>query len=202
MDFFLDHNLLHYDGEDVSLEWNPGDIINPDLVDPTCYSVDVEVYWYDAINSAWNFFQALASSLNNTGVAKDLPNILTGPDSIEDYVVPMVFRIVPRVNDISLIPDFLLPLLQQRQIGIWSSIAYKVTKSSEEHTVPTICRDWISRETRTAVDILSVSTPCPCTMRQARRVNSGLFELRRKRMRNFFNPGAKNCFVSISLGYV
>lgn len=205
VDFFLDHNLLHYDGDKVTLQWNPSDIINPDLVDPTSYSVDVEVYWYNVNNSTWNFLQDLVDNLNNTGVAEGLSDVLAGPESIEEYTVPIVFRIVPSINDASLIPDFLLPLLEQRQIGIWSSVAYKVTKSSAEHTVPGICRDWIAQETRSTVDILSASIPCPCTVRQAKRVNSGLFELRSERhdsMRNFFNPGARNCFVSISLGYV
>ncbi len=201
VDFVLDNNLLHYDGDNITLTWNPNDIINPDLVSPILYSVDVEVYWYDIHNNTWNFIKALANGLNNSGLATNLSNSLTDLDSIEDYIVPIVFRIVPIAEDTSMIPDYLLPFFQNDEFGIWSSIAFKVTRNRQEEHVPGLCQDWISRENS---GTLTASIPCPCSVRQARRVNSGLFELRSRRhasLRSFFNPGARNCFVSILLGY-
>lgn len=203
VDFVLDHNLLHYDEDNVTLMWNPSDIIDPDLVDPVAYSVDVDLYWYDIRNNTWNFFKSLANGLNNTGVAMDLSDTLSGLDSIQDYVVPIVFRIVPTSENSSVIPDFLLSFLEKREVGIWSSVAFKITRNGQEDLIPGLCRDWIIEESRTANDILSASIPCPCNVRQARRVNSGLFELRSQRhahLRSFFNPGAANCFVSTLLG--
>ncbi len=201
VDFVLDRNLLYYDGDKVTLLWNPSDIINPDLVTPTDYFVDVEVYWYDVRNSSWNFFKTLARGLNNTGVM-NLSNVPTGPDRVEDYIVPMAFRIVLNAENSSLIPNFLLPFFERREVGIWSSIAFKVTSNGQESSVPGLCSNWIMQENSAAADDV-VSIPCPCNVRQARRVNSGFFELRSQRhasLRSFFNPSAENCFISTLLG--
>lgn len=204
VEFVLDGKLFHYDGNNVSLRWNPDGIINPDIVSPTAYSVDVEIYWFDAKNQSWYFFQYLANDLINNGIAENLSDIHTGPEN-QEYIVPIVFRIVPNAESTSAIPDYLLPFIQQREIGIWSSSASKVTKRDQEELVPRLCRDWIAKQNRSSGDILSSVIPCPCNLRQARSINSGFFELTGQRhalMRSVFNPGAKTCFASTSLGYV
>lgn len=197
VEFILNRTLLHYDNDDITLMWNPNDVLNPDLIPPTDYSVDVEVYWYNIHNNTLNFADTLATDIDNTAVAKNLS--LTGLDFIQEYIVPIVFRIVPRARNLSLIPDYLLPFFEGREIGIWSSTAFKVTKNGQEALIPGLCHDWVSQQTTTMLS----TVPCPCNVRQARRVNSGFFELRSQRhasLRSFFNPGAESCFVSTLLG--
>lgn len=204
MKFVLNNTLIHYDGDAVDVLWNPNDVIQPDLVNPAFYFVDIEIYWYNNRNSTWNFFQTLARGLSNTGKAVNL-QVFSGPSSIEEYIVPIVFRVVPRADNFSLIPNFLQPFLERREIGIWSSYAFKVTRSGQQHLLPGLCQDQLSLVTRTADDITFATNPCPCNRRQARQVNSGVFELRSPQdatRRSVFNPDATNCFVSISLGYV
>lgn len=205
VDFVLDQNLLHYDGDNITLLWTPSDIISPDLVSPVLYSVNIEVYWYNIHNDTWNYFKGLANNLNNSGIAANL-STLFGMDGVtSDYVVPIAFRIVPRIKDYSLVPDFLRPFLEQDRIGIWSSVAYKVIRNGQEHLLSGLCHVSIQQLNMTSGDeTLLASVPCPCNARQARRVNSGFFELisqRRVRIRKLFNPDADSCFVSQMFGY-
>lgn len=196
----LGQGLLQYDNDRITLMWNPNNIVNPDLVPPTAYSVDVEVYWYDVYNNMLNFADRLATDQNNTGVALDLS--FTTLDFVQGYIVPIVYRIVPRVRNPSLIPDYLLPFFERQEIGIFSSTVFKVTQTGQEDRIPDLCRDWISQHNRTVGDMLS-AVPCPCNVRQARRVNSGFFELRSQRhasLRRLFHPGAESCFVSTLFG--
>ena len=197
----LNQSLLQYDNDRITLMWNPNDIINPDLVPPTAYSVDVEVYWYDVHNNMLNFTDRFATDLNNTGVAQNLT--FPALDFVQDYIVPIVYRIVPRVRYRSLIPDYLLPFFERREIGIWSSTVFKVTQTGQQDHVPGLCRDWLSQLNNRTMEVTLSAVPCPCNVRQARRVNSGFFELRSQRhasLRRLFHPGAESCFISTLLG--
>lgn len=200
--FDLDRTLLYYDGDNVTVFWNPTSFINPILAPADSFSVDVQVLWYSAQNNSWNLLADIAGGLNNSGVASNL-DPFTGPLDVSDYVVPIAFRIVPRIeNNSQVIPEYLLPFFERGEVSVWSSVAFKVVRSDQEARLPELCQNSISSSNRTAEEILNEAVPCPCSIRQARRVNSGFVEHRSHRqtvLLGFFNPDAQTCFASVVL---
>ena len=209
-------NIIYSEQDNITLTWNPEDIITPDILAPTSYYVSVEIYWYDTQNNSWNLFQEVAHKLNNSGEA-EISGIQPGPHlnsmnfpqgvtqkssqpGTEFSIVPTAFHVVPKLEDASTVPHYLERLFQQENFGIWSSVAYKL---NYDYYLSDLCQDWIDTQLQTGDDIQERVPSCPCTTTQARRANSGYTELRSPGStlrQEFFNPSADACYLSMVFG--
>lgn len=197
--FRMENILLYSDGDNLTLNWNPHDVIPPQLQSHIVeHTVKIEVYTYSFHNETWFLFQQIASNINNSGEAF-FPTLQPGPGSYEHNVVLMAFRIAPLVENSSSsdIPEYVQSLISADQIGIWSSVAYKVTTPDYNSVAPSLCQEWATEPT--GLIHVDSNPPCPCNILQARQGNSMFLEMLGERadmVREFFHPGATSCFIS------
>ena len=198
----MDRILLYSTGDNLTLNWNPRDVIPPPLrSDIVINSVKIEVYTYSFENESWFLFQEIASNTNNSGEAF-FSNLQPGPENSIHSIVLMAFRIAPLLDSssISSTPDYVHSLINADQVGIWSSVAYKVATPQYDTLTPGLCREWVTQQSRNIGSILAENNPpCPCNIQQARQGNSMFIQIlgeRAEMVREFFHPGAAACFIS------
>lgn len=198
----MERILLYSTGDNLTLNWNPRDVIPPPLgSDVVINSVKIEVYTYSFENESWFLFQELASNTNNSGEAF-FSNLQPGPENSIHSIVLMAFRIAPLLDSssISNTPEYVHSLINADQVGIWSSVAYKVATPEYDALTPGLCREWATQQSRNiGSSLVENNPPCPCNIQQARQGNSmfiQILEERAEMVREFFHPGAAACFIS------
>ena len=188
--------LLHSDGDTVTLSWAPSDILPTEMANPSDYRVRVDVYVHD-FREGWSWYQLL-SIVENTGII-NVSSLSPGP--YPDLLVPMAFRV--SAVDSAVLPGYIRPLVRDRQIGIWSPVAYKATSSDYVTSAQQLCQNWVRQQSLTGREILQRTPPCPCRAEQARIGNSMFIEQRSStatQLSRFLYPGAATCFLSTTIG--
>ena len=187
--------LLHSDGDRVTLTWTPADVLPPEVADKDDYQVSVEVYAY--ISNAWSLFQEFADAVDNTGTAV-IPKLNFGPNRT-DPIVPISFRV--KVADSVNLMDYIRPVVQAGQVGIWSPVVYKIADPG--FITADLCAQFVESQAISGSDLLQKTISCPCRVSQARHGNS-MFEEQRSGIaamtRKFFYPNADTCFLSTITG--
>ncbi len=182
--------LLYSDGDRVTLTWTPSDVLTTEIAAPNDYQVTVEVYAY--ISNAWTLFEEL-DTVVNTGTT--IIQILEpGPDG-RDPIVPIAFHI--KAADSVNLEDYIRPVVQAGQVGIWSPIAYKI--ANPNYLAADLCEQFLQNQEISGTDLLQKTISCPCRANQARIGNSMFLEQRSTtavQMRRFFYPDAASCFLS------
>lgn len=187
--------LLYLDGDQVTLTWRPSDVLTTEIADPNDYRVTVEVYAY--ISNAWSMLEEL-DTVVNTGETV-IQMLGPGPDGY-DSIVPIAFHI--RVADSANLENYIRPVVQDGQVGIWSPVAYKIADLS--YMAADSCAQFVQNQQIPGTDLLQKTTSCPCRASQARIGNSMFLEQRSMtaiQMRRFFYPDADTCFLSTVTGY-
>lgn len=205
----MERILLYSAGDNFTLNWNPHNVVPPPLrSDVVIHFVKIEVYTYSFENESWFIFQEIASNANNSGEAF-FSNLQSGPENSTHSIVLMAFRITPLLDSssISNTPEYVQSLINADQVGIWSSVAYKVATPEYDTLTPVLCHEWATQQSRNIGPILVANNPrCPCNIQQARQGNSMFIQIlgeRAEMVREFFHPGAAACFISTaSLTYV
>ena len=188
--------LLHYDGDPLTLQWNPSDILPMEISHPSNYFVSLEVYAFNSESWSWFLYQTLEYYVENSGEFT-VTSFPSAPPNFTDPIAIIAFRIV--ANDSETFPDFIRPIIQQKEVGIWSYIVYKPTQSNYTTQAPGLCEDWHIQNQN--VFLWGFFLPCPCRTDQARMENSGFSEITSPfdiKLRQFLYPGADTCFQSSS----
>ena len=185
---------MYLDGDQVTLTWTPSDVLLTEIADQNDYSVTVEVYAY--ISNAWSLFEEL-DTVANTG-STVISGIRSGPTG-SDPIVPIAFYIKPA--DSANLVDYIRPLVQSGQAGIWSPVAYKVVDPG--YVAADLCEQFVQEQQISGPDLSQETVACPCQANQGRIGNSMFLEQRSStavQMRKFFYPTAATCFLSTVLG--
>jgi hypothetical protein len=187
--------LLHSDGDMVTLSWTPTNVLPPEIAGKDDYRVAVEVFAY--ISNVWTLFEEFANTVANTGVTL-VPNLSFGPNGT-DPIVPIAFSL-KAVDSVNL-TDFIRPIVQAGQVGIWSPVVYKITDPG--YIVADMCAQFVASQPTTGPKLLKKAISCPCRLSQARHGNSMFQEQisgTAVMMRKFFYPKADACFLSTITG--
>ena len=186
--------LLYSDGDRVTLTWTPSDVLSTEIASQNDYPVLVEVYAY--ISNSWSLFERL-DMVENTGTAV-IPRLRSGPNGT-DPIVPIAFRIT--AADSSSLKDYVRPVIQAGQVGLWSPVAYKL--ANPDFVAADVCKEFVQNQPLSGAELLQKAIPCPCRTDQARIGNSMFLEQRSNTavlMRRFLRPDAATCFLSTTIG--
>ena len=158
--------LLYSDGDGINLTWTPSDMLPTEIANPNDYQVTVEVYAY--ISNAWILFEEFDSVVNSGTMVISM--LMAGPNGT-DPIVPIAFRI--KVADSVNLKDYIRPVVQAGQIGIWSPVAYKIASPNDRGAE--MCSEYF-RNQISEFDVLKKAISCPCRADQARVGNSMFLE--------------------------
>lgn len=194
VEFEMPGVLLYSDGDAVTLTWNPTDVLPTEIANRNDYWVNVEVYAYTS--NVWTPFEDFGV-VANTGFTV-LHSIRPGPVG-EDSVVPIAFYI--KAADSVNLEEYIRPVVQSGQAGIWSPVAYKI--ASTDYTAAQLCAQFAENQEINGPELLQNTVPCPCRADQARLENSMFLEQNSStatQMRRFLYPNAATCFLSTVTG--
>lgn len=186
--------LLYSDGDRVTLTWTPSDVLLTEIAGQNDYQVTVEVYAY--ISSVWTLFEDFGTVVN-TGTTV-IPMLKRGPNG-GDPIVPIAFHI--KAADSMNLENYIRPVVQTGQIGVWSPVAYKI--ADPDYLAGEFCEEFVQNQQITGTDLLQKTISCPCRANQARIGNSMFLEQRSTtavQMRRLFYPNAATCFLSTVVG--
>ena len=188
--------LVYSDGDNVTLTWTPTDVLPAEIEFSSYYSVylNVELYLHD-FREGWYFY-------NNLGIVENvgflfIDSLPQGP--YHDLLVPAAIQL--SMVDSETLPQYILPLAQTGQIGIWSPVFYKESVRSSDTSPQDFCPSWVEGEREVRTEFLQQTHPCPCRVEQARIGNSMFIEQRSTvavQQSRFLYPGADTCFLSTS----
>lgn len=187
--------LLYSEGDSVTLTWTPSDVLSSEIAGQNDYLVTMEVYAY--ILGEWSIFEEIDTSVVNTG-SIDILEIRSMPEGT-DPIVPISFHI--KAEDSLNLEDYIRPVVQAGQAGIWSPVAYVITDS--EYVAADYCIQFVEEQLFSGAELLQNTIPCPCRTNQARVGNSMFLEQRTYlaiQMRQLFYPSASTCFLSTVVG--
>lgn len=186
--------LLYTDGDEITLTWTPSDVLPTEIAEQNDYQVTVEVYAY--ILNTWSLFEDL-DTVFNTGTTV-IPMLRQGPDAT-DPIIPISFHI--KAADSVNLEDYIRPVIQAGEVGIWSSVAYKITDPG--YLAADLCAQFVQDQPISGTELLQKTISCPCRANQARIGNSMFLEQRSDtaiQMRRFLYPTAGTCFLSTVTG--
>ena len=193
MEITVPNILLFFDGDPITLTWNPSDILASDIAPPSTYSVLIEAY--SLHNSQWKLIETYDHFIENSGKVElvSFPSkVIASP---QHPITIMAFRVV--CADSSDLPQYIQSAVDKKEIGIWSHYIYYMPPYYQQHAQE-LCQAWYVKN---RYSLVNPNSACPCRTDQAEQVNSGFYELLTpydKKLQQFLSPKSTRCFHSMT----